>query len=652
MDILDEVQAARADELEERIQEAREAYYNGVAIMSDEEYDGMVDELSEIRSDSPQLAAVGAPAMSEWPKVRHHIPMGSLSKVSSQEMMTAWIRKHSRPDPQDPAQDPQEPLNKLCVTDKLDGISVSVDYEDGKLVRAVARGDGLEGEDITPNVARMKGVRQELDTPMTITLRGEIVILKADFREHFQDDYANTRNGASGIARRYDGKGCKHLTVLFYQIDGLETPDWDYSSRYRQVLYIREVLGMETPSAYLTAFRPGIKSPHDIWVDYQQTIREGLPYDIDGLVVEFDDLGYQEELGFDGLNPVGAVAFKFPPVRRDTSLKQIIVQIGGQGLATPVAILEPVRLLGTRVERASLYNWKYIQRLGIDVGAVVAVVRANDVIPRIAAVVRGTGTTAPVPEKCPECGGLLEFKGEHLICPNLGECPAQAEGRLRNWIGKLNILEVGEALIHKLVQQGLARDVPALYGLSVADLAALDRMGEKSAQTVYGNLRAVVPLPLEKWLGCLAIPLCSVSTIELVVNAGYDTLEKVQAAGLDQFSAIPGIGPVRAQSLYGWLRRHSGFIERLLAAGVGIRPRPKGALTGQSVCFTGTMENKRDLLENLASEAGASVKSGVTRGLTYLVMANPNSMTSKAKKARSYGTKCIGEREFLELVGG
>lgn len=653
MDILDEIQAARIEELEDKIQAAREAYYNGPAIMSDEEFDALVDELASLKADSPLVAAVGAPVTSEWPKARHLIPMGSLDKVKTQAEMTAWIMKHSRPDPQDPGAEPKEPLNKLCVSDKLDGISIEVVYENGKLVAAITRGDGIEGEDITPNFVRMKGARKELNSPsLTLTLRGEIVILKKDFQEHFAAEYANTRNGASGVARRYDGKGCEHLTALFYQVDGLEVPEGQRPSRFTQIGYIKDVLDLQVPHAFLTAFRPGIKSPHDIWVDYQQGLRDDLPYDIDGLVVEFDDLDYQEELGLDGLNPKGAVAFKFPPARRDTKLKQIIVQIGGQGQATPVAILEPVRLLGTQIERASLYNWSYIERLGIDVGCTVAVVRANDVIPRIASVVKSTGTVAPIPTNCPECGAELEREGEHLKCPNLGECPAQAEGRLKNWVKKLNILEVGDVLIRKLVQEGLAVDVPGLYSLTVADLAKLERMGEKSAQKVRDNLWAINPLPLEKWLGGLAIPLCSVSTIELVVDAGYDTLEKVQAASIEQLSSIAGIGPARAQSLYGWLRRHSGLLERLLAVGVTIRPRSKGALTGQSVCFTGKMKQGRDVLELMASEAGASVKGDVSKGLTYLVMANPASNTSKAVKARKYGTKCISEAEFLELVGG
>jgi DNA ligase (NAD+) len=640
MDIIEQAQQARVAELEEQINQARHDYYNGTPTVADEVYDAWLDELTELKEDSPAVTAVGAPPVSGWVKVAHLIPMGSLNKVQTIDEMTGWIRGISRGGG-------TASYERLLVTEKLDGISVSLRYEKGKFVQGLTRGDGETGEDVTPNVARMKGVPHTLPEPVSVMIRGEILLFKADLVRHFPG-MANPRNAASGTAKRFDGTGCEHLTVMAYQ--ALEGPDFKSED---EVFEFLERMGFKVPTWTITAMAPGMRTPQDIWVEYQQTLRESLPYEIDGLVVRLDDLAYQMSLGEKNERPFGAVAFKFNPITRETKALRRIDQVGGTGRITPVAEFKPIRILGAEISRASLYNQSYIEQIGFYEGARILVSRANDVIPRVVSVVRAhpEGEFSKPPEVCPECGAKTERDGEYIVCPNVADCPAQTEGRIKQWVRELGILEWGPTLISKVVQAGLVKSVPDLYRLTPDKLAELERMGETSARNAIDQLWSVVPLPLEQLLGAMGIPLCATSTMQTVVDAGFDSLDKVQAASKDQLMAIPGMGPRRAELLYGWLRKHSDLVDELLAAGVDVKDRPVGALTGKSVCFTGKSTMKRAELIKLAEGVGGTVKKSVVKGLTYLVLADPSSTSTKAKAARKAGTTCISEDDFLSLVG-
>lgn len=642
-DLIELVESERIKELEENIAQARHDYYNAQPSVSDEVYDAWVDELAELQDDNPQVVAVGAPPVSAWPKVGHEIPMGSLDKVQTIDEMTGWIQRHSRGKPKVPGPE------RLIVTEKLDGISISLKYVNGKFTQAITRGDGEVGEDITPNVARMGGVLHNLPEPRTMMVRGEIVLLKDNLEKHFPG-MANPRNAASGTAKRLDGQGSEHLNVLVYQVPEIEGKDFLNETDVFQFL---KEMGFDTPNWYESALAVGTRTPQDIWVDYQQNIRESLPYEIDGLVVRFNDLAYQWSLGEKNGRPVGAVAFKFSAITRETKARKRIDQVGGTGRITPVAEFDPVHILGTQVTRASLYNQKYIEQIGFYLGARILVGRANDVIPRVVSVVHPhpEGEVSQPPEVCPECGAKTERDGEYIICPNTSECPAQTEGRIKQWVRELGILEWGPTLIEKVVTTGLVTTVPDLYSLKVEQLAALDRMGKASAKNAIDQLWSVVPLPLEQFLGALGIPLCATTTIQTVVDAGYDTLDKVLGASREQLLEIPGMGPRRATSLHGWLRRNAGLVSGLLEAGVTIKDRPQGSLTGKSVCFTGKSRLKRAELLRIAEEAGGTVKKSVGKGLTYLVMADPTSGSTKAEAARKNGIECISEDHFLKLAG-
>lgn len=644
LDLIEEALALRIQELEDQITQARHDYYNGQPSVSDEAYDAWVDELAELKEDSPAVTAVGASPVSAWPKIEHLIPMGSLDKVQTINEMTSWVQKHSRPKGQ-----LATGCEKLLVTEKLDGISVSLRYVKGRFVQGLTRGDGHVGEDITPNVARMQGVVHELPKPVSVMVRGEIVLLKDDHAKHFPH-MANPRNAASGTSKRLDGQGSEHLTVMVYQ--ALEPEGLDFLNESDVFEFLGE-MGFKTPKWYLSALAVGVRTPQDIWVDYQQTIREQLPYDIDGLVVRFNDLAYQYSLGEKNDRPVGAVAFKFSAITRETKALRRIDQVGGTGKITPVAEFTSVRILGAQVSRASLYNQKYIEQIGFYIGGRILVSRANDVIPRVVSVVNRhpEGEISQPPEVCPECGTKTERDGEYIICPNVSECPAQTEGRIKQWVRELGVLEWGPTLIQKVVEGGLVKTVPDLYRLKVDQVAKLERMGGTSAKNALDQLWSIVPLPLEQFLGALGIPLCATTTIQTVVDAGFDTLDKIRAASKEELMGIPGMGPRRADSLHGWLQRNGHIVDDLLEVGVTIKGRPVGNLTGKSVCFTGKSNLKRAELIRLAEEAGGTVKKSVGKGLTYLVMADPESGSTKAKAAQKNEVECISEEAFLHLVG-
>lgn len=629
----------RKVELEKLIRQARHDYYNGTPSVPDETFDAWVDELAELSPDSPAVTAIGAPVgVTEWKKATHGFVMGSLDKVNTLEELTGWVRGI----PTDGGT-----FVPLIVTEKLDGISIHVRYVNGAFSQAITRGDGTTGEDISSNVVRMGGIPATLPENFTGSLRGEIVLTKSKHKEHFPD-YANSRNAASGISKRYDGKGSEHLTVLFYSV--VEGREFETEGEMFEWL---EAMKLRVPNWYVTAMAPGLKTPHDLWVEYQQTKRVELDYDIDGLVVRVDNQAKQIGLGEKDGRPKGAVAFKFAPLTRETVLRDVVWQVGATGRITPVALFDPVNLLGAQVAQASVYNVKYIRDLGLTLGGRVVVARANDVIPRVVASVTKTAQPVGVPQECPACRHTLAMVGEYLVCENEATCPAQALGRIKRYIQALDVKEWGETLLDRLVASGKVKTPADLYRLNIPSLSEIERISEHVADNLLALLWEKNELPLEVLLGALSIPLCATSTLAMVVGAGYDTWEKLLAATVEGLTTVPGLGVVKSGALWHWLHTDGGqaLVEDLLGAGVKIKPKVQGVLTGMSVCFTGSMKRKRGELEALVAAHGGVVKGSVTKGLSFLVLSDPNSGSSKAVAAKKNGTRCISEDEFVQMVG-
>ena len=619
----------RIKELEVKINQARHDYYNGQSQISDQVFDAWTDELRSLEPSSKAITAVGAPVVSsEWKKAKHRMPLGSLDKVNTPEELSKWVNE-ALPD------------GKLCITEKLDGISIEVIYENGSFVQAITRGDGEIGEDISVNVSRMRGVLSQLKDNFTGSLRGEIIMLKSIHQQFFSDK-ANPRNAASGVSKRLDGVGVDKLNILFYQALG----DIEFGAEQAQFVWLVNQ-GLSTPNWWVVKTADQV---NDFWRDYQDNKRAQLDYEIDGLVVRIDNLEKQAAMGEKDLRPRGAKAFKFDNEARESVIREVIWQTGSSGRITPVAVIDPVMLVGAEVRRASLYNMTYIRELGLDIGATVLVVRANDVIPKIEELIKSTGSIIKPPSHCAECNSPVIEVGEYIQCPNVAGCPALIKGRVSNWISEINILEWGETLIDKLVETGKVKTIADLYTLTVEQLAEIDRMGKKSATKCHSLLWAAKEVPLEILLGGLSIPMIGQSTIKAIMKAGYETLEQFKQLDAAGFEKVAGVGPTKAKSLAEGLKHNQQLIEQLLANGVKIKEIKMGKLTGKSFCFTGALSIKRAEAEQMVLDEGGEVKSGITRNLGFLVIADIASTSSKAEKARSLGTKLISEDEFMAML--
>ena len=658
------------NELRDRLDRWSLAYHRDDSpLASDAEYDREIRRLRELEVANPHLISPASPTqrvgdkpLDQFTSIRHKLPMLSLDNAFSGGDLEAFQERNA---------------NKLglstltfCCEPKLDGVAMSLLYEDGILVRAATRGDGTTGEDITHNARTMETVPLRLqgnDYPSMLEVRGEVVIPRAAFQRMNENQarmgesvFQNPRNAAAGSLRQLDPRitATRPLVFMAYSVGYVEGGSLP-TSHSETLSYLNQI-GFKTSS--LTEVVEGWEAA-EAFVARILAKRDQIEVDIDGVVIKVNDFEQQSVLGFVARAPRWAIARKFPAQEEVTTLLGVDFQVGRTGAITPVARLQPVFVGGVTVSNATLHNADEIARLDVRIGDQVIVRRAGDVIPQIVKALddRRTGELTKVvfPDACPDCNATLtrDLDEAAIRCENALACPAQQKAALEHFVSRkaMDIDGVGEKLLHQLFDQGLVSDIADLYGLTVDQLAALDRMGHKSAVKAIEAIEGSKATDLPRFLYALGIREVGEATARSLANHFID-LELIMAASLESLEQVNDVGPVVASHIHRFFANETNreLVARLIDAGIAWsgpeeQSAVKALLTGQTWVVTGKLEAmSRD-------EAGASIRrlGGQTAGSvskkTDVLLAGPGA-GSKLSKAESLGVKVIDENEFMRIL--
>jgi len=669
----------RINTLREKINRAAELYYEKDAPeISDFEYDAMFEELRQLEAAYPELDSASSPthrvggrASDKFEKVVHPVKMGSLSDVFSEEDLAAFVNKTTAALV---AEGVAEDEIEYSVEPKIDGLSVSLTYTGGVLTLGATRGDGVIGENVTENIMTIDGIPHRLPEPLDLTVRGEVYMPRDVFEkintakeEAGEKLLANPRNAAAGSLRRLEASetAAAHLSVFVfnYQAGSLWMDGRAPVSHAETIARIRE-LGFKTIEIERLA-----KTADDA-VDAIRAIgdrRDGLPYDIDGAVVKLNLLSHREIAGENPSTPKWAAAYKYPPEKKETKLIQIEANVGRTGVLTPLAILEPVRLAGTTVSRATLHNIDIIRERDIRIGDTVIVQKAGDIIPEIIASVtaKRCGDEIPFvfPENCPSCGEKLFWddgeEGEGALRCQNPACPAQLERGIVHFASRaaMNIEGLGPSVVALLIEAGLIHDAADLYYLGKEDIAALPRMGEKSAENLLVALDKSKSAGAAKLLVALGIRHVGEAAAESVI-AKFGSLDALLSATAEELSAIPDIGGVTASTIVAYFAQPEtvALIEKLKSAGVvtasaGGRVASSDKFAGMTFVLTGTLPTMtRDEATEIIKQHGGRASGSVSKKTTYVLAGTDAG--SKLTKARDLGVTVIDEAEFMRMVEG
>jgi DNA ligase (NAD+) len=661
---------ARIAKLRELIEEHNHAYFVlDRPRVSDPEYDALFRELVELEAAHPELddpnsptKRVGGAPLEAFGKLRHVAPMLSIENCLGEEEYREWISRIARFLGDDT---PKEMA--FHVEPKIDGISISLGFENGELARAATRGDGEVGEDVTQNIRTIKGLPLKLSAkkravPASLEIRGEAYVNKADFEKfnarlpEGEEPYANPRNFAGGSLRQLDPKvtAARPLRIVLYSVP------------------VADALGAGAQSEAIQALRDFGLPVADPWNERcgdadavarawrkLESARDALPFEIDGVVVKVDSFEIQRKLGMRSRTPRWAVAWKFAPREGETTLRDIMVSVGRTGVLTPFAMLEPLPLSGVVITTATLHNQDEVDRLDVRPGDRVVISRAGDVIPKVVRGIPGTNRPPPfkLPAQCPVCGTAVVRDEEEvaLRCPNL-RCPAQVKGRLVHFAARnaLDVDGLGEKLVEQLVDRGLVQTPADLFRLDAPGLANLERMGEKSAANLVAAIERSKTRPLGRFVYGLGIRHVGEVLAGLVAeHAG--SIERFRTLTEDELRSVPEVGEIVAAVIARWLAdpQNQRMLEAMIEAGVRPEPPKKradaGILSGMTGVVTGTLPSlSREDAEAKLRDLGAKVGSSVSRHTTFLVAGEKAG--SKLAKAQALGVPVIDEAAFLSWI--
>lgn len=661
--------AEEVEELRARIWRANHEYYIlDDPRLSDDEYDRSLRRLIELETAHPELITpdspsqrVGAPLEGDFPVVEHLLPMLSLRDVRSSAELIDWENSARRV-----LHLPEEVTIEYICEPKIDGLAISLIYENGKFTRGATRGDGERGEEITANLRTVKSIPWHLHLnpqPKVFEVRGEVYIPRSAFEELNETLkaagerlFANPRNAGAGSVRQKDPKitASRPLSFFAYGLGANEEVSIATQSQaleqignagFRVNPFSRVCRGLDAVCEFIEEWREE---------------RHSVDYATDGVVVKVNSFALQDELGYVGRAPRWACAFKFPPEETVTKVLAIDVNVGRTGALTPVAEFEPVEVAGTTVARATLHNEEEMERKDIRIGDTVVIRKAGEIIPEVVKVLvekrDGSQQKYFFPERCPACDTPVEKDGVVIRCPNLSGCPAQLERLLEHFVarGAMDIDRVGIKLIKQLVAAGLVRDPADLFGLEKSQLLELERMAEKSAQNVMDSIEGAKNPTLARFLFALGIRHIGTRTAELIAER-FGSLERLREASAEEIASIHDVGPVAGESLRAWLDdlHNQNTLEKLER--FGVQPRAgegivdeEHPLNGKVFVFTGALKLDRRTAESLVKRLGARASGSVSRKTDYVV-AGENA-GSKAERARELGIPILSEDEFSALI--
>ena len=637
--------------------------------ISDKEFDDMMRELQDLEKEHPEYQDENSPTMrvgsdlnKNFTQVTHKYPMLSLGNTYSENEVTDFYDRV------------KEALNEdfeICCELKYDGTSISLTYENGKLVRAVTRGDGEKGDDVTDNVKTIRTIPLVLhgnNYPEHFEIRGEILMPWEVFEELNREKeareeplFANPRNAASGTLKLQNSAivASRKLDAYLYYLLGEELPcDGHYEN-------------LQTAAGWGFKISEHTKKTHSLeevfeYIRYWDTERKNLPVATDGIVLKVNSMRQQKSLGFTAKSPRWAIAYKFQAERALTRLNRVTYQVGRTGAITPVANLDPVQLSGTIVKRASLHNADIIEGLDLHIGDMVYVEKGGEIIPKITGVdkdARGMliGEKVKFITHCPECGSkLVRYEGEAAhYCPNETACPPQIKGKIEHFISRkaMNIDGLGPETVDTFYRLGLIKDTADLYQLTAEDIKNLDRMGEKSAENIIKGIKASKEVPFERVLFALGIRFVG-ETVAKKIAKSFNSIEELENADLEKLTSIDEIGEKIAQSILIYFSSplNVSLIECLKSAGLQLYRKEEDLneytdkLAGQSIVISGVFtHHSRDEYKDLIEKNGGKNVGSISTKTSF-ILAGENMGPSKLEKAHKLGIKIISEDEFLALI--
>ena len=653
----------RIQYLKDEINKSNYKYYvEENPYLSDFDYDKMFAELKELEEKYPLLKTPDSPTQrvgsvsEKFFSHTHKYRLYSLDNTYSAEELKKWYERVCK--------EYNKKLQLVCEL-KIDGLAIALTYDKGLFTLGVTRGDGVTGENITPNLKTIKAIPLKLFEPKTLEVRGEIYMPKTSFEKLNEESlakgekvFANPRNAASGSLRQLDSKITAKRDLSMFTYTGIfeDAEDKNIKTHYDGMMYLKK-LGFKV--------NPNIRLVDDIQgaIDYCNewaTKRFDLNYATDGVVIKVNDFAIQKDLGFTARAPKWATAFKFPPEEVATKVLDIEVNTGKTGIVTPVAILEPVQLAGSTVARASLHNFDEIKRLDIRIGDTVLIKKAAEIIPKVVKVMdTDIHESLPVvkpPKICPSCGAkLVERCGEvGLYCQN-PDCGSLMCAKIEFWASKdaMDIDNVGPSLIQQLYDKKFISNPVDLYRLTMQDLMQLDLVKEKSAMNIYTSIQESKTKPLNRLLTALGIRHVGKETAD-ILSGEFATLDDIKNADIERLANIEGIGGIIAQSIYDFFReeRNVKMIEELKELGVNpvSKVKPKSdKLAGKTFVLTGTLQNMtRDEASAIIKSHGGKTSSSVSKKTSY-VLAGENA-GSKLDKAQNLGVIILTEDDFLNMI--